>query len=234
LFAYKFTGKERDTESGLDYFGARYYASSMGRFMSPDPILIMRQKMTDPQQWNMYSYVRNNPLRMVDTNGKWPTDIHNAIINGAFGGLSASQRVVLQTASKRVDGYLNGGQTAALAYEHGMRAPGQSKEEARGLADKFIAGHEAAATGLARANGGVNDAALNELGTALHTVSDRTSPAHMGEQVWTGGGERLLTATKARLSKSQSPAEPNPSVPESRKDDRIKRTVQSQKQPEAT
>jgi RHS repeat-associated protein len=33
---YKFTGKERDTESGLDYFGARYYASSMGRWMSPD------------------------------------------------------------------------------------------------------------------------------------------------------------------------------------------------------
>lgn len=35
--AYKFTGKERDTESGLDNFGARYDASSMGRFMTPDP-----------------------------------------------------------------------------------------------------------------------------------------------------------------------------------------------------
>ena len=35
-FAYKFTGKERDVESGLNYFGARYYASNMGRFMSPD------------------------------------------------------------------------------------------------------------------------------------------------------------------------------------------------------
>ena len=33
---HHFTGKERDTESGLDYFGARYYTSSMGRFMSPD------------------------------------------------------------------------------------------------------------------------------------------------------------------------------------------------------
>jgi RHS repeat-associated protein len=36
---HHFTGKERDTESGNDYFGARYYASSMGRFMSPDPLL---------------------------------------------------------------------------------------------------------------------------------------------------------------------------------------------------
>jgi RHS repeat-associated protein len=33
---YKFTGKVRDTESGLDYFGARYFGSSMGRFISPD------------------------------------------------------------------------------------------------------------------------------------------------------------------------------------------------------
>src|SRR5262249_15221182 len=37
---YKFTGKERDTESGLDNFGARYDSSSMGRFMSPDPIFV--------------------------------------------------------------------------------------------------------------------------------------------------------------------------------------------------
>ncbi len=36
--AYKFTGKERDTESGLDNFGKRYNASSLGRFMTPDPL----------------------------------------------------------------------------------------------------------------------------------------------------------------------------------------------------
>ncbi|MBN9617470.1 MAG: hypothetical protein BGO25_08230 [Acidobacteriales bacterium 59-55] len=45
--AYKFTGKERDTESGLDYFGARYYSSSMGRFMSPDP-LQLSAKLDNP------------------------------------------------------------------------------------------------------------------------------------------------------------------------------------------
>jgi RHS repeat-associated protein len=54
---YKFTGKERDTESGLDNFGKRYNASSMGRFMTPDPVGIMKQKLLDPQQWNMYAYV---------------------------------------------------------------------------------------------------------------------------------------------------------------------------------
>lgn len=64
------SGKERDTETGLDYFGARYYGSNIGRWMSPDPIGIMKQKLLDPQQWNMYSYVRNNPLRFLDPTGK--------------------------------------------------------------------------------------------------------------------------------------------------------------------
>ncbi len=47
--AYKFTGKERDAESGLDYFGARYYASSMGRFMSPDPSGLLAAKPANPR-----------------------------------------------------------------------------------------------------------------------------------------------------------------------------------------
>jgi uncharacterized protein RhaS with RHS repeats len=46
----------------------------MGRFMSPDPIGKMKQKMTDPQQWNMYSYVRNNPLRLTDPTGMYAVD----------------------------------------------------------------------------------------------------------------------------------------------------------------
>jgi len=67
---HHFTGKERDTESGNDYFGARYYASSMGRWLSPDPKEFSKQRMVDPQQWDMYSYTRNNPLLYVDPNGK--------------------------------------------------------------------------------------------------------------------------------------------------------------------
>jgi len=62
---HKFTGKERDGESGLDNFGARYFGSSLGRFMSPDPPL-MDQHIADPQSWNLYSYVRNNPVSFVD------------------------------------------------------------------------------------------------------------------------------------------------------------------------
>jgi RHS repeat-associated protein len=65
-----FTGKERDTESGLDNFGARYNASSMGRFMTPDPVSATPLHLINPQRWNMYSYVINNPLTFVDPDGR--------------------------------------------------------------------------------------------------------------------------------------------------------------------
>ena len=63
------TGKERDTESGNDYFGARYYASSMGRMMSPDPHSGTLLHMLNPQRWNMYAYALNNPLLFTDPTG---------------------------------------------------------------------------------------------------------------------------------------------------------------------
>jgi RHS repeat-associated protein len=58
--------KERDSESGLDNFGARYNSSNMGRFMSPDP---MGGHPQDPQTLNRYAYVRNNPLNLTDPTG---------------------------------------------------------------------------------------------------------------------------------------------------------------------
>jgi RHS repeat-associated protein len=67
----KFTSKERDNETGLDYFLARYYSSTQGRFTSSDPILMAEQKLFDPQQWNMYSYARNNPTVLLDPTGKY-------------------------------------------------------------------------------------------------------------------------------------------------------------------
>jgi RHS repeat-associated protein len=70
---WRFTGKERDTESGNDYFGARYYASSMGRFLSPDWAAkiepVPYAKLDNPQSLNLYSYVWNNPLSRNDPDG---------------------------------------------------------------------------------------------------------------------------------------------------------------------
>jgi RHS repeat-associated protein len=66
----KFTGKERDWETGLDYFGARYMSSAQGRFTSPDPTFLNIRKVVSPQRWNLYGYALNNPLRYVDPDGE--------------------------------------------------------------------------------------------------------------------------------------------------------------------
>jgi RHS repeat-associated protein len=64
----QFTSKERDVETGLDYFGARYHASRQGRFTSADP-LFASGRPANPQTWNRYSYVLNNPVRLTDPTG---------------------------------------------------------------------------------------------------------------------------------------------------------------------
>lgn len=64
----KFTQHERDTESGLDYFQARYYSSSQGRFISIDPQNAGAER-DNPQSWNAYSYALNNPLKYSDPSG---------------------------------------------------------------------------------------------------------------------------------------------------------------------
>jgi len=73
---YKYTGKERDDESGLDNYGARMYSSNMGRFISPDwaakPAAVPYANLYDPQSLNLYSYVRNNPISKVDVDGHCP------------------------------------------------------------------------------------------------------------------------------------------------------------------
>jgi RHS repeat-associated protein len=73
-----FTGKERDAESGNDYFGARYYGSSMGRFLSPDWAAkvepVPYAKLDNPQSLNLYVYVLNNPLSKTDPDGHGDKD----------------------------------------------------------------------------------------------------------------------------------------------------------------
>ena len=68
--AHHSTSKERDAETGLDYFGARYYSGAQGRFTSPDPVALKANRLLDPQRLNLYSYTRNNPLISVDPDGR--------------------------------------------------------------------------------------------------------------------------------------------------------------------
>jgi RHS repeat-associated protein len=66
----RFTGQQRDTETGLDAFGARYYAAHVARFSSVDPVFAWRSSLFDPERWNRYAYARNNPLRFADPDGR--------------------------------------------------------------------------------------------------------------------------------------------------------------------
>jgi RHS repeat-associated protein len=71
----KFTGQYRDTDTAanLDYFGARYYSNTVGRFMSPDwaakPTTVPYAKFGDPQSLNLYSYTENGPINRIDADG---------------------------------------------------------------------------------------------------------------------------------------------------------------------
>jgi RHS repeat-associated protein len=89
-----FTGKQHDAETNLDDFGARYYSSSFGRFMTIDPVVISKAKTLDPQQLNAYAYARGNPLRFLDPDGQE--------IN--LGGLSEGDRKALIAQFERLTG----------------------------------------------------------------------------------------------------------------------------------
>jgi RHS repeat-associated protein len=190
---YKFTGKEHDTESNLDYFGARHYSSMIGRFMTVDPSRLSAF-IEDPQSWNRYSYVHNSPLRLVDKNGKWPTDIHNQIIDLAFPNLTPDQRQILKNVSAQQDNILTGGQANSTAYQHALSSPGQTAAEAAQKFSDFVSGSEADAQTIqiqfwlsdpdSALDNQLSDSALAAFGLALHDMVDSTSPAHAGFQLW--------------------------------------------------
>ena len=71
--AQKFTSQERDTETGLDFFQARYLGSAQGRFLGADPENTAAN-VSNPQTWNAYSYVLNDPVYWIDPSGLEPCD----------------------------------------------------------------------------------------------------------------------------------------------------------------
>jgi RHS repeat-associated protein len=81
---YKFTGKERDNETGYDYFGSRFYDSQLGRWLSVDPLA------DKYPGWSPYNYCLNNPIKLIDDDGRGPK-IHLVTLLGGtyadgFGG----------------------------------------------------------------------------------------------------------------------------------------------------
>jgi RHS repeat-associated protein len=77
----QFTGQRLD-DTGLYYYGARYYDPTIGRFISPDPIIL---NIRNPQLLNRYSYCLNNPLRYIDTTGLWGEELGAPPMDGILG-----------------------------------------------------------------------------------------------------------------------------------------------------
>lgn len=93
-FSPKFTGQYRDADlvgsadaHGLDYFNARYYSPTQGRFVSPDPGNAGAD-ISNPRTWNGYSYVGNNPLNVTDPNGLGFFDFLDGIIHNVLSGVT--------------------------------------------------------------------------------------------------------------------------------------------------
>jgi RHS repeat-associated protein len=86
---YKFNGKERDNETQLDYFGARYYSNGLGRYVTPDwaakPITVPYANFGNPQTLNLYSYSKNNPTTFGDPDGHCAEAISCTIEFGTVG-----------------------------------------------------------------------------------------------------------------------------------------------------
>jgi RHS repeat-associated protein len=106
---YKFEGKERDAETGNDDFGARYYSSSFGRWLSPDwsaiPAPIPYADITNPQSLNLYSMVRNNPETFADIAGH---------IVGAFPSSSGEESPTLASPTATQTAATNASSTTAV------------------------------------------------------------------------------------------------------------------------
>lgn len=98
VLSSNYTGKERDAESGLDNFGARFDASTLGRFMTPDwaakPTAVPYAHYGNPQSLNLYSYVNNNPTTLGDPDG------HEVDLSGTDKEKVAEQQRLAANASK--------------------------------------------------------------------------------------------------------------------------------------
>ena len=183
---YDYTGRERDSATGLLYYRARFYDPELGRFTSEDPAGFSGGQM------NFFAYVGSNPTNSVEPTGLWSREVHMQIIEKVFQCLGSRGMEKLEGSNDEVDGLLNGGAwMEADSYEHGMRAPWEKLEDAPGRTDSWINDHmdrarQLAPRGCRFGAGNIPGQALEEFGLALHTIINMTSPSHTGFQVWHG------------------------------------------------
>jgi len=109
-----FTGDERDAESGLDHTWFRQYSSTEGRWLTPDPLGLGAFDLSNPQSLNLYAYVLDNPVNLIDPLGlacafyvqlyTWNDGWHPAGVEGYFGDSGIFQRIGDKIEKERPEG----------------------------------------------------------------------------------------------------------------------------------
>jgi RHS repeat-associated protein len=182
----KFTGHERDyftpadtNGDSIDYMHARYYTPKWGRFLTVDPVVNVKASLPQPQFWNRYTYGGNNPMKLVDKDGRWASiffTAHQDVIDTTLPFVDEERRSILRDAQVRVD------LDQTNQYKHALSLPGQNVDDARAQAQQFVDKSMEAAIGHELK--GNRQMAMEHLGAAIHTLQDATSPSHVGFQVY--------------------------------------------------
>jgi RHS repeat-associated protein len=173
----KFTGKLRDNESGLDFFGARYFSAAQGRFTSPDwsekPQPVPYADLKDPQTLNLYVYVRNNPLSRRDADGHCDSsakatantkcqDVSDLKVNDAMKNkLKQSEGLPGTKGDPALKVYKDGAGNLTVGWGHKVTAADGMKEgdtiktdQAQKLFDSDLSSKEGAVANVLTSNGG--------------------------------------------------------------------------------
>lgn len=179
----RFTGKERDVETGLDYFGFRYFSAAQGRFTSTDPVVVTPARMLDPQMFNLYAYARNNPLKYVDPDGR---DLY--LVNDDEEGRKRALAQVTQ--------HLTGKERANV----GVRRTGDGGYQVY-LKDAQAIGGKDASAGYGRLSGLINDSSRDFRFAYLtpgHGATEMTGKAiNVGALSDWGGGATINRGGRA-------------------------------------
>jgi RHS repeat-associated protein len=158
---YKFGGHEHDIETGLDYFGARYYSNGLGRWVSADwsatPVPVPYADLHDPQTLNLYAYVRNNTLSNVDTDGHACSGVMGNTGSGfctratEYGKFDANSRIQSQTRFFGAANAVSQALADVAAWSPAVRMNGVSAQTAsflEGVGEKLEKLNQAEATAI--------------------------------------------------------------------------------------
>ena len=173
----KFVGKEKDKETGLYYFGARYMETKIGRFAIVDPARISEVDLINPQRLNRYSYGLNNPYKYMDTTGKWAEDVHSGIGNFKYGTYTWARQVGFNDKDAKIIARGNNAtdQNAGWAIVAGVPGRHFNTSISGEIDTRNIFSKQDFQLALTYYKRGNLEKALSILGRGLHSVQDRTA-----------------------------------------------------------